>query len=107
DRTVLLEKEAQTLIDQRQWKNLSEHCSAWKREDERNAAAWSCYGRARHELADYSGAITSLKRAVLLAPQNDDIRGLLKNASLVDMQQKQLRKRIDADQNRQAGSVGG
>jgi hypothetical protein len=93
NRTVALEQEARTLLDNRRWLDLSEHCRAWTRENERNAAAWFCYGRARHELKDYSGATIALKRAALLAPQNDDIRRLLQETSLAEMQQIQLRKR--------------
>lgn len=98
NRTVAMEQEAQALTDKQQWQDLSEHCLAWRREDERNANAWFCYGRARHQLADYTGAISALKRAALLAPQDDDIRRLLRDASLNDMQQRQLRKRQASQQ---------
>jgi hypothetical protein len=93
NRTIELEKTAQELIDKRDWKDLSAHCLAWTQEDERNVTAWFCYGRARHELADHTGAIAALKRASMLAPQNDDIRRLLKDTSLIEMQKKQLRMR--------------
>ena len=83
------------MTDARAWLDLSEHCRAWTKEDERNASAWFCYGHARHELHDYTGAITALKRAALMSPQNDDIRLLLQQTSLIDMQQRQMRRRIE------------
>ena len=95
NRTVALEQEARQLLDQRAWQDLSEHCRTWTREDDRNASAWFCYGKARHELRDYTGAIAALKRAAYLAPQNDDIRRLLQQTSQADMQQRQMRKRIE------------
>ena len=98
NRTIQLEKTAQELIGKQDWKNLTEHCLAWTKEEERNADAWFCYGRALHERANYGEAITALKRATLLDPSNDNIRQLLKKSSLIDMQNKQLRKRGAPDQ---------
>ena len=93
NRSVTMEQEAKELLAQRQWFDLAEHCRAWTREEERSAAAWFCYGKARHELHDYGGATTALKRAAVLDPQNDDIRLLLQKSSLADMQERQMRKR--------------
>ena len=101
NRTMTLEKDAQTLVDRHDWQLLSRLCLGWTREDPRYASAWYCYGRARFQLGDHSGAITALKRGRLLAPQNDDIRRLLKDASRVAMQQKQMRERPETGQYRQ------
>ncbi|MES2353300.1 MAG: DnaJ domain-containing protein [Pseudomonadota bacterium] len=93
NRTVTLENTAQGLIDKQDWNALLAHCSAWTKEDERNVTAWFCYGRALHKLDDNAGAIVALKRASLLAPQNDDIRRVMKDASSIEMQKKLLLKR--------------
>lgn len=95
--TQTRQKAAQALIDARNWKDLAGHCLAWTRQDEREPLAWLCYGRALHELKEYTTAVAALKQAQRLAPQNDEIRRWLWDASAAEMHERQMRQRAGGE----------
>ncbi len=93
NRTVELEKTAQNLIDKQDWPKLAKHCQSWAKENSQSAIAWYCYGQALAEMKEDKGAIIALKRATNLAPQNDNVRRLLRDVSKREMLERQLRNR--------------
>ena len=93
NRTIELEKTAQDLIDNRDWPNLAKHCHSWTKENSQSATAWYCYGQALAEMKEDKSAIVALKKATTLAPQNDNVRRLLRDVSKREMLERQLRNR--------------
>lgn len=91
--TIELEKAAQELIDLQDWPKLAKHCQTWTVENNRSASAWYCYGRALAQMKEDKAAIVALKRASLLAPQNDNVRRMLRDVSMREMEARQLRNR--------------